>query len=68
MEITLDEYLEMVDVWKEAASNRRAATGNGKSEQSSVEWLEARLGRSLVRVPPPIAPGRPAYVGNDKNG
>lgn len=50
MEMTLDEYLDEVDRWKQKAMKRTeslSAAAREKVMQDSLRWLEQRIGRKL---------------------
>ncbi len=54
MGITLDEYLEEIDQWKQKVSEEMQALGPAERSDKLREaraWLEACLGRPLKRLP-----------------
>ena len=54
MEMTLDEYLEEVDRWKEAALEQTQALPPAARDEvyrRARDWLEAKIGRRLEQAP-----------------
>jgi len=58
--MTLDEYLQEVDRWKQPVSDRMATltpAERTREDQAACAWLESRLGRRLEQ--PPATGGAP---------
>jgi hypothetical protein len=58
MEMTLDEYLDEVDRWKQKAMERTeslSAAAREKVLQDSRRWLEKKIGRRLKVAAVPVS-------------
>jgi hypothetical protein len=54
MEVTLDEYLEEIDRWKQPVTDRTLAVPPPMRASAAYEaraWLEAKLGKRLDEAP-----------------